>query len=297
MLKNILKKIRHLEFFANNKIDSLFAGNYRSAFRGRGIEFADIRPYDTGDDVRDIDWKTSSKQGEIFVKTYHESRDNTLFFVIDGTASMQFSSVSEMKYERLLETFSLLAFSALKNGDRVGILWYDGVRTKIFPPKKGKKNILKILMFCIEQYTNPSKNFVEKPDIKKVFQTVFSFLKHSSSIFWLTGDVCEFSSAEKKYLKMLRLKHDVIPMVFSDPMEENFSQTGKISLQDAFSGEISSVFVDEAVQKEFSKIRKVKKLTFQKFFQDIKTQTLFIAYSDNIFKTLYLFFQRRQRVM
>ena len=295
MLKNILKKIRHLEISANNKIDSLFAGNYRSAFRGRGIEFADIRPYDTGDDMRDIDWKTSSKQGEIFVKTYHESRDNTLFFVIDGTPAMQFSSVKQMKYERLLETFSLLAFSALKNGDRVGILWYDGKMTKIFPPKKGKKNILQILKFCIEQYTSPQKKFSEKPNIKKIFQTVFSFLKNSSSIFWLMGDLHDFSPEEKKYLKMLRLKHDVIPMVFSDPLEENFSQTGNFTFQDSFSGKISSVFVDETVQKEFSKLRKIKKLKFQKFFQDIKTNPLFMRANANIFKVLYLFFQGRVR--
>ncbi len=80
MLKEILKKIRHLEISAKNKITSQFSGNYRSAFKGRGIEFADIRPYDENDDVRDIDWNTTAKQGEVFVKTYHESRDNTLFF-------------------------------------------------------------------------------------------------------------------------------------------------------------------------------------------------------------------------
>jgi uncharacterized protein (DUF58 family) len=143
MLTDILKSLRRLELSAQNKITSLFAGNYRSAFRGRGIEFADIRPYDTGDDVRDIDWKTSSKQGEIYVKTYHESRDNTLFFLLDTSSAMRFSSQNIPKYKVQLETFALLAFSAVLNGDRVGAFVFDGETEKIFPPKKGRRNLLK----------------------------------------------------------------------------------------------------------------------------------------------------------
>ena len=165
MLKDILKKVRKLEVTSKNKINSLFSGNYRSAFKGRGIEFADIRLYDTEDDVRDIDWKTTSKQGEIYIKTYHESRDNTLFFVIDGSPSMQFSSQKELKYEKLLETFALLAFAAVQNGDRVGILFYGNGKGKIFPPKKGGRNVLRILKFCIEQYQNPLTEIYSKQSL------------------------------------------------------------------------------------------------------------------------------------
>lgn len=296
MLKDILKKVRHLEISANNTIDSLFAGNYKSAFRGRGLEFADIRPYDTSDDVRDIDWKTTSKHGELFVKTYHESRDNTLFFVIDGSASMQFSSTQQMKYERLLETFSLLAFSALKNGDRIGALWYDGEKTKIFPPKKGKKNLLQILMFCIEHYTIKKPENFSRGDRAKIFQRVFSFVRHSSSIFWLTGEVSEFSAPEKKYLKILRLKHDFVPVVFSDPLEENFTPRGDFTFQDSFSQEISVMTITPEIAENFQKIQRTKKLAFTHFFQKIKSQTLFLSVSDQIFKKLYLFFRSRQKM-
>lgn len=295
MLKNILKKLRHVEVSANNKIDSLFAGNYKSAFRGRGVEFADIRAYDTGDDIRDIDWKTTSKQGGLFVKTYHESRDNTLFFLVDGSAIMQFSSVPEMKYERLLEVFSLLAFSAIKNGDRVGILWYDQEKIKIFPPKKGKKNLLQILLFCIEQYLHPSKKIKKRVEKEKVFQKLFTFLKHSSSIFWLTGEVAELSLSEKKYLKMLRYKHDFTPVIFSDPFEESLAEEGNFSFQDPFSEKISFVTLTPEIAIHFKKIQIIQQRKFQDFFQKQRAHPLFITSKENIFKTLFLFFQSRQK--
>lgn len=297
MLKNILKKIRHVEVSANNKISSLFAGNYKSAFRGRGVEFADIRAYDTGDDIRDIDWKTSSKQGEMFIKTYHESRDNTLFFLIDGSQSMQFSSLPQMKYERLLEAFSLLAFSAIKNGDRVGILWYDEEKTKIFPPKKGKRNLLKILLFCIEQYSNPSKKKRKKIEKEKVFQMIFSFLKHSASIFWLTGEVSKLSVPEKKYLKILRYKHDFTPLIFSDPFEEDLSEKGDFLFQDTLSGSISSYTLSPEIAENFKKIQEKKKKEFQDFFQKQRIKPLFMTSEKNIFKILFLFFQSRQKTL
>ncbi len=299
MLKDILKKVRYLEISANNKIDSLFAGNYRSAFKGRGVEFADIRPYDTGDDVRDIDWKTTSKQGELFVKTYHESRDNTLFFLIDGSPSLQFSSLPQKKYERLLETFSLLAFSAVKNGDRVGILFYGNGEERIFPPKKGRRNVLKILKFCIEQYKNPAKTkknkATRKKEITRVLRKVASFLKHSSTVFWFLGEPLSLSTAVKKNIKILRLQHDIIPFVFSDPIEDDLDLEGEFSFQDSFSGEIKTIQIDKEVQKNYQKIRTKKKRTFQKFFQKQKSQTVFISAVDVLFKKLYLFFQQKQQ--
>ena len=295
MLKNILKKVRHLEFFANNKVDSLFSGNYASAFKGRGIEFADIRPYDPGDDVRDIDWKTTSKQGEVFVKTYHESRDNTLFFVIDGGMNMQFSSREQKKYERLLEAFMLLSFSAIKNNDRVGILFYDNKNIKIFPPKKGRRNVLKILKFCIESYSAPQKEFSPKTDMSKIFRKVFSFIKSSSAIFWLTGECDELSEMTQKNIKMLRVKNDFIPIVFTDPLEEDFSKEGEYSFQDIYTGKISSMIITPEIIENFKKIRVIKKKKFQHFFQKNRSQSLCLGASDNMFKAFHVFFQKRQK--
>ncbi len=294
MLKDILKKVRYLEISANNKIDSLFAGNYRSAFKGRGIEFADIRPYDMGDDIRDIDWKTTSKQNELFVKTYHESRDNTLFFVIDGSQSMQFSSEKNHKYELLLETFSLLSFSAVKNGDRVGILFYQNGEEKIFPPKKGRKNLLQILKYCIEKFENPSFSKSKETDMSETFKRIFSFLKHSSSIFWLVGGFPSLSNLEKKHIKIIKTKHDFVPIIFSDKLEEDFDKLGNFFFQDSFSGEIKQIEITPEIKQNFKKIRKIKKLKFLDFFKKNHLSTLAIKQKDNILKNLYLFFSLKQ---
>ena len=307
MLKEILKKIRHIEIYTNNKIDSIFLGNYRSAFKGRGIEFADIRPYDMGDDVRDIDWKTTSKQGEIFVKTYHETRDNTLFFIIDGSSYMHFSSISEHRYKRLLEAFAILAFSALKNGDRVGILFYDNSSYKIFPPKKGRKNILKILKYCVEQFetTNNLENYSrsrksqDEIDFNKIFREVFLFLKQSSSVFWMTGEAIKLDSIAKKRLKMMRLKHDFTPIVFTDPLEISTSSTilknMDINISDMFSKKIRKIEITDALLQNFRKIRIKKHKEFADFFKKIKSQEIFINADDNILKKIHIFFKKKQQ--
>ncbi len=293
MIKDILKKVRRLEIISKNKINSLFSGNYRSLFRGRGIEFADIRPYDIGDDVRDIDWKTSAKQGEVFVKTYHESRDNTLFFVIDGTADMQFSSTQKTKYEKLLETFALLAFSAVLNGDRVGVLFYDGCSEKIFPPKKGRKNVLKILKFCIEKYKTYEFNFLSKKKLRtKIFKKILIFLKHSSAVFWLHSNNLTLSSTLKKQLKILRAKHDLISIVFTDPLEENFSKLGDYTFQDNSSGRISSMVITTEISNNFRKLKNIKKQKFHDFFKKIESRILWIREDDKIFQKLFLFFKQ-----
>jgi uncharacterized protein (DUF58 family) len=293
MIKDILRQVKKLDVFTKNNINSLFLGNYRSAFRGRGIEFADIRQYDIGDDVRDIDWKTTSKQGDVYVKTYHESRDNTLFFIIDGSESMYFSSTQKKKYELLLETFALTAFAAVQNGDRVGMLFYGNGPEKVFPPKKGRKNVLKILKFCIEQYGKKEfALYTDKPE--KKFHTVLALLKHSASIFWLTGNM-ENTPEIQRNIRMLKSKNDLVPIVFVDPAEEKWTEAGEFTFADSRTGEMTSMIVTPEIIKNYQKIYNDKKETFQKFFQKNRMETLFISHTERIYQKLFLFFQSRQR--
>jgi len=291
MLPSILKKVRLLDLKTKNKITSLFAGNYRSAFRGRGIEFADIRPYDMGDDVRDIDWKTSSKQGELFVKTYHESRDNNIFFLIDVSPVMQFRSTEKPKYETLLETFAMLALSAVQNGDRVGAMIYGNGKLKIFPAKKRRKNILNIMAYCLEQYENP---VVQNPAKKEeVLQLLNKFLKRSATIFWLTGDT-ELDEKSREKIKHLRYKHDFIPILISDPVENNWTEKGHFLLQDPQTGQIQNIFADAEVCENYRKLRFIKLKNFAGFFTKNRMDSLFITTKDKLFTKLLKFFQLRQ---
>jgi uncharacterized protein (DUF58 family) len=289
MLANILKNIRLIDLKTKNKITSLFAGNYCSNFKGQGIEFADIRPYDTNDNIRDIDWKTSSKQGELFVKTYHESRDNNIFFLINISTSFLFRSTPKLKYETLLETFAILAFSAIKNGNRVGALIYGNGKTKIFPNKKHRKNILNIITYCLEQYTikNQPSTSISKAEI---FHLTQKSLKHSSTIFWLTDDL-ELDKNSSKKIKLLKHKHDFIPLIINDPLENNWQQTGHFILQNSQTTKIQNLFINKEIVKIFHKIRLQKQQNFTNFFQKNQMNFLFITTTDNLFFKLFQFFK------
>ncbi len=294
MLPSILQKVRLLDLKTKNKITSLFAGNYRSAFKGRGIEFADIRPYDTGDDVRNIDWKTSSKQGELFVKTYHEARDNNIFFLIDVSPTMKFRSTERFKYEALLETFAMLAFSAAQNGDRVGAMIYGNGKTKIFPAKKRRKNILNIMAYCLEQYENPIKGNPAKKD--EIFNLLRKFLKRSATIFWLTSDI-ELDEKSREKIKYLRHKNDFIPILINDPLENKWTETGQFILQNPQTGELQRFFADQKILENYNKLRSIKRKKFVRFFQKNRMDSLFLDTTDNLFPKLLKFFQSRQLKM
>jgi len=299
MLPSILKKVRLLDLKTKNKITSLFAGNYRSAFKGRGIEFADIRPYDMGDDVRDIDWKTSSKQNQLFVKTYHEARDNNVFFLIDVSSAMRFQSTEKSKYETLLETFAMLALSAVQNGDRVGAMVYGNGKPKIFPAKKRRKNILNIMAYCLEQYMQKNPHRGAGHSAKKsmpkeeVFHLLNKYLKRSAVVFWLTSDL-ELDQKSREKIKLLKHKHDFIPLVINDPVENNWCKTGHFVLQDSVTGELQNFFADRQVLEKFRKLRLVKQKNFAGFFRQNHLDTLFIETTDKLFTKLLKFFQFRQ---
>lgn len=291
MLPSILQKVRLLDLKTKNKITSLFAGNYRSAFKGRGIEFADIRPYDMGDDVRDIDWKTSSKQGELFVKTYHEARDNNIFFLIDVSPIMNFRSTQKFKYETLLETFAMLAFSASQNGDRVGAMIYGNGNLKIFPAKKRRKNILNIMAYCLEQYKSPLIGNTAKKE--EVFRLLQKFIKRSATIFWLTGDT-ELNEKSREKIKHLKYKHDFITVLISDPVENKWEERGSFVLQNPQTRELQQIFVDKNVLENYRKIRFIKLKNFAQFFRKNSMESLFIETTDKLFPKLLKFFQLRQ---
>ncbi len=297
MLKKILKKVKKIDISANNKINSLFAGNYRSVFLGRGIEFADLRPYEWGDDIRDIDWKTTSKQGEVFIKKYHESRDNTLFFIFDTSLPMFFTSEEkENKIENLLETFAILAFAADKNGDRVGAILPNGKELKIFPPKKGKRNILKILSEAVKVYSKKNAKAGNGEDINNIFKITSKILKQSSVVFWLTGKIHKIHKNLKleKSIKAIGRKNDFIPIIFSDKEERELKTRGEYTFQDASTGRVKEIIITDDVANKYKSIYKNKRKNFSQFFRKYRMESIFIDENKKIYKNLLSFFKKRQ---
>ena len=295
-LKKILKKIKKIEISANNQINSLFTGNYRSVFQGRGIEFADLRPYESGDDVRDIDWKTTAKQNKTYIKKYHESRNNTLFFILDISEDAKFTSRNEKKFENILETFAVLAFSAVKNGDQVGVILSGRDEPVLFPPKKGKHNILKILTTALKFYEHHDyKKY--KHNLIKDLKLVKKILKHSSIIFWFSAKIPNLKEKMtlQKALKGLTLKHDFIPIIFTDPAEENLNLYGEWNFENLENQKSESFYFNQALLNKFYELFKEQKQDFINFFRKLRIESVFIKSSDDIFKELFMFFKKRQK--
>lgn len=297
MLKRILKKVKKIDFVSNNRINSLFTGNYRSVFYGRGIEFADLRKYELGDDARDIEWNSSNRSGEVMIKQYNETRDNTLFFVFDMSPAMRFHSGKQKKYEMLLETFAILAFEAVRNGDKVGAIWSGGAQQKIFKVKKGKRNVLKILVETITAYerdVNLQKNKTQ--NINQDFRLLMNLLKHSAVIFWLSGSLPEYLSPEfKKMIKTIKMRYDFIPIIFSDRQEVDLPRLGEVEFLDVYSGQYQTVVITEQVAKLFKAEYQSRKKTFLNFFRKYRMESIFINEPESIFKNLLIFFKKRQR--
>lgn len=297
MLNKVLKKVKNIDLATNNKINSLFVGNYRSIFYGKGIEFADLRKYEIGDDIRDIDWNSTSRNNEVMVKQYHETRDNTLFFIFDMSQSMQFYSGNKKKYETLLETFSILAFAAVRNGDKVGAMFSGSGKMKIFKPKKGKNNVLMILSEAILKYEeSEEKEFETKKSVLDDFKKMMNILKHSSTIFWLTGYIPDKIDYEfKKNIKSIKSKNDLIPIIFLDKEEVEISVRGVVEFADSFTGEVSSIFITDEIAEIFEKENLEKKENFLKFFRKHRIESVFMNDTENVFKNLLIFFKKRQR--
>jgi len=210
---------------------------------------------------------------------------------------MKFSSVEgESKFENQLETFALLAFSAIRNGDRVGVALVSPEQTLIFPFRKGKNNIFKILIKALEMFNHQVKD-IKKVDFKKSFGLIKKYLKRSSVVFWFSGVMPSMKeeSALKDRLKSLMFRNDFIPVIFSDPEEENLTLRGNYDFQDLKSGSIDSFILDENLAEKYQEIYQKKKKEFLDFFRRYRREVIFINSSEKIFQELFNFFKKRQK--
>ena len=151
--KEILKKVRRIELRTRNVVNSVMSGEYHSAFRGQGIEFSEVREYQPGDDIRSIDWNVTARMGQPFVKVFEEERELTVMLLVDASSSGEFGSVHQTKNEIAVEVCALLAFSAIKNNDRVGLIVFTDRIERFIPPKKGRKHVLRVVRELLTQFS------------------------------------------------------------------------------------------------------------------------------------------------
>jgi len=229
---DVLRRIRRIELRTRKLVNESFAGAYRSAFKGRGIEFDTIRPYEPGDDVRLIDWNVTARTGDAFVRQYVEERELTVMLLLDTSASCLFGSTAKSKRDVASEVASVLAYSAINNNDKVGLLLFSDQTELYVPPRKGRNHILRLIRDLLT--AQPSQ---KETDIAAALRMVSRSLKRRSIIFLLSDMLVPVETYITE-LSLLAYHHDVLVLIFSDPLEQHFPDIGLASIEDAETGQI-----------------------------------------------------------
>jgi uncharacterized protein (DUF58 family) len=225
-VSELIKKVRKLELKTRNHSKDLFTGNYTSTFKGKGISFHGVRAYSYGDDVRSIDWNVTSRSQEPYIKEFEEERELTFILLVDISLSNYFGSQDTTKRDIVNEVAATLAFSALNNNDKVGVIFFSEKVEKYIPPKKGKSHILTILRELV--HIEPSRNTT---NIGEAMLFLHNTIKKKSTVFILS-DFIEGGNFEKELI-ISRTKHDFYALQFYDQMEENFPDIGLVELYNA----------------------------------------------------------------
>lgn len=224
----ILRKVRRIELRTRRLVDTVFSGEYHSVFKGQGMAFAEVREYQVGDDIRSIDWNVTARMGHPFVKVYDEERELTVMLMVDASASGDFGTVSQMKGEIGVEICALLAFSAIQNNDRVGLIIFTDDVEAFIPPKKGRKHVLRVIRELL--YFRPSRRGT---DIGAALDTLNRINKRKSVVF-LVSDF--LASGYEAALRVSCRRHDLIAVVLQDPRERELPDVGLVEVEDAETG-------------------------------------------------------------
>ncbi len=227
--KEILKKIQSLHFKTRHLANSVFAGQYVSAFKGHGMEFAEVREYYPGDDIRTIDWNVSARYGHPFVKVYHEERELTVILMLDISGSHSFGTRARFKRDLLAEVAGMLAFLAIRTNDKVGALLFTSKVEKYIPPKKGASHVWRLIK---EIFTYEPEE--KKTDIENALIYLNKVVKRHSVVFLISDCI---DRGFEKPLRLAARKHDLVVVHLNDPAEEELPDAGFISLIDPESGD------------------------------------------------------------
>lgn len=259
--RELLKKIRKIEIYTNRLVNNQLAGQYHSVFKGRGMAFSEVRQYVPGDDVRAIDWNVSARMNDPHVKLFTEERDRTVNLMIDMSASGLFGSHIQAKRDVAAEIAALVAFSAIKNDDRVGLIVFTDQVESYLPPKKGKKHVLRVVREILTfQPSSPRTNLAAGLEY-------LGKVGRRKSVAFLVSDF--LAQGWERSLQMANRRHDVVPVVITDPMEEALPRVGLVTFEDAETGEIvefdtsgpeAALFHQHAARQRFLREQALRRL-------------------------------------
>ena len=283
----LLKKVRRIEIKTRGLSRNIFAGQYHSAFKGRGMAFSEVREYQYGDDIRDIDWNVTARYVRPYIKVFEEERELTVMLLIDVSGSRDFGTANVMKKEIITEIAATLAFSAIQNNDKIGVIFFSDKVEKFIPPQKGKKHILYIIRELIDFHPEDKQT-----DIAQVLKYLTNAIKKRCTAFLISDFINK--GGFKDALTVANRKHDMVAIQVYDQRETELPPVGLMKIKDAETGreqwiDSSSVRVREAYRDWWLKRQAQMDDTFKKCHVD----SVSIRTEDDYVKSLMTLFDKR----
>lgn len=284
--RELLKKVRQIEIKTRGVVNQIFSGEYHSVFKGRGMEFSEVREYQFGDDIRSIDWNVSARFNHPFVKVFEEERELTVMLVVDFSRSGTFGSVRQTKNEIAAEICAVLAFSAIKNNDKVGLILFTDRIEKFVPPKKGRAHILRIIRELVSFEPEGTGT-----NIRQALE-YFNHVTKKRSIAFLVSDFID--EGYDRILRIISRRHDVIAVELADPREEHLPDAGLIKMRDAETGAVRWIdTADAKLRREFERFWQERRAARRSLFVKSRVDAIAIRVDRPYIKPIVDFFQTR----
>ena len=284
--KELLKKVRKIEIKTRRLSDHIFGGEYHSTFKGRGMTFSEVRQYQFGDDVRNIDWNVTARYSEPFVKVFEEERELTMMLMVDVSGSELFGTVEQFKNEMVTEIAATLAFSATQNNDKIGLILFSDKVELYIPPKKGRSHVLRIIRELLE-FKPESK----RTNLAEALKFLSNVMKKKAIVFVLSDFMAE---DYQQTMKIVSGKHDVTGIRVYDKREEEIPNLGMVQMEDAETGELMLVnTASKKVRLNYGKYYQEKVNYFKDSFTKSGAGTIDCRVDESYVKKMLGYFKRR----
>jgi uncharacterized protein (DUF58 family) len=288
--RELIKKLRKIEIRTSKLANDQLAGGYHSVFKGRGMAFSEVRQYQPGDDVRFIDWNVSARMNETYVKVFTEEREMTVMLLVDLSASERFGSVQRPKIETVAEVSALLAFSAIKNNDRVGLILFTDRIEKFVPPKKGRGHVMRVVTEILN-----ARPEGEGTDLSVALDLLGHVARRRSVAFVVSDFIAD---DYERALRVASARHDLIPIQVIDPREEELPNVGIALFEDLETGELIEIDTsDPVVRKLYRKRAARQRQQREELFRKLSIDAIAVQTDRDYVRPLNDLFRRRQRRM
>lgn len=288
-IRDILKEVRQIEIESKKVVNTLFGGEYKSSFKGKGMEFHEVRDYFIGDDIRNIDWNVTARMNHPFVKRFVEERELTIFIIADCSGSGEFGTIKERKKDLIARIAALFAFSAEKNNDKAGLLMFSDKVEHYLPPAKGRRHTLHIIRDIL-LLEGESK----KTDPVPAMEFSQEVLRHGSIVLFISDFLGEKFNVDhiKMPLSLMAKKFDLIPILVRDPLENEFVINGKVTFLDAETEKIK-MYDGKELSKKLKQIRKARDEELKRLFNINGLDRIEIATGEDYIGSIHRLFQKR----